>query len=78
MTKDERNFMEIILEENKVFKMQIDQLRSEKLVIENKYDNLEKEHKQLGESLGFLTICIVIAIGFSLSIGYYFGKKNKI
>ena len=78
MTKDERNFMEIILEENKVFKSQIDQLRSEKLVLENKYDNLEREHKELGDSVGFMFICLFIAIGFALSIGYYLGKKNKI
>ena len=77
MTNDEKYFVDTILQENKEFKNQIETLRKEKLVLENKNTELEKNNNVLGEQYTFMFVCCFILIGFALSLGYRLGRRNK-
>ena len=75
MTNDEKYFVDIILKENKEFKNQIENLRVEKTVLENKYDTLKKEHEDLASGIGFIYLCLFLGIGFSLAVGFRLGRR---
>ena len=75
MTKDEKYFVDIILKENKEFKNQIENLRVEKTVLENKYDTLKKDSEELSSGVGFIYLCLFLGIGISLAVGFRLGRR---
>lgn len=75
MSKDEKYFVDIILKENKEFKNQIENLRVEKTVLENKYDTLKKDSEELSSRVGFIYLCLFLGIGFSLAVGFRLGRR---
>lgn len=75
MSKDEKYFVDIILKENKEFKNQIENLRVEKTVLENKYDTLKKDSEELSSGVGFIYLCLFLGIGFSLAVGFTLGRR---
>lgn len=75
MSKDEKYFVDIILKENKEFKNQIENLRVEKTVLENKYDTLKKDSEELSSGVEFIYLCLFLGIGFSLAVGFRLGIR---
>lgn len=75
MSKDEKYFVDIILKENKEFKNQIENLRVEKTVLENKYGTLKKDYEELSSGVGFVYLCLFLGIGFSLAVGFRLGRR---